>query len=87
MNAKFKLKKLAGRRNWTSNLNGAEPASWQVKGADIFLIGYSGAVPYYRLIVGGKFNGMEVEGGQDIRTLYSFEDARKAAKKSYIEHK
>jgi hypothetical protein len=85
MNALFRLKKLAGRRSWTSNLSGAEPASWQVKGADIFLIGYSGAVPYYRLIVGGKFNGMEVEGGQDIRTLYSFADAKKAAKKAYLE--
>ena len=77
----MKLTKLSDRRDWVSNTESAQPASWQVTGTDIFLIGHSGGMgPYYSLHRGGQWKGWSHEGGVTVdHQIHSFQHARREA--------
>lgn len=78
----MKLKRLSERRSWVSNTLSAQPSSWQVVGAPVYLIGEAGGMndPHYRLVVGGEWVGYGVKDGKTVEhDIYGFKDARRAA--------
>jgi len=77
----LRLKKLSERRDWVNNSLSAKPASWQVLGTDLYIVGRAGGMgSYYSLKRGGEWKDGEHVGGQVLeREVRSFKWAKRYA--------